>query len=130
MDELKLEALARFLDCDPEEAEGFLEDYRVYTDDEADQACGEYIRESAWAFNSWFIASHARDGFTEEIIDSIKGDRCEDVNDAILAVIKDLDYFVEDAVSCDGRGHFLSAYDGEENEETVSGITFYIYRDN
>jgi hypothetical protein len=30
----------------------------------------------------------------------------------------------------DGRGHSLSGYDGNENEETVEGITFYIYRQN
>lgn len=30
----------------------------------------------------------------------------------------------------DGRGHSLSGYDGNENEETVEGITFYIYRKN
>lgn len=30
----------------------------------------------------------------------------------------------------DGRGHSLSSYDGNENEETVEGITFYIYRQN
>jgi hypothetical protein len=30
----------------------------------------------------------------------------------------------------DGRGHSLSGYDGNENEETVQGITFYIYRQN
>jgi len=30
----------------------------------------------------------------------------------------------------DGRGHSLSSYDGNENEETVEGETFYIYRIN
>ncbi len=30
----------------------------------------------------------------------------------------------------DGRGHSLSGYDGNENEEEVGGETFYIYRLN
>jgi hypothetical protein len=37
-----------------------------------------------------------------------------------------LEGFVEEAVSADGRGHFLSSYDGEENEQDG----FYIYRIN
>ena len=38
--------------------------------------------------------------------------------------------FIEEAVSADGYGHFLSRYDGEENEEEINGITYYIYRNN
>lgn len=34
------------------------------------------------------------------------------------------------AIRADGRGHFMSSYDGEENEEIVEGETFYIYRIN
>lgn len=30
----------------------------------------------------------------------------------------------------DGRGHSLAGYDGEENEETINGTTYYIYRTN
>jgi len=30
----------------------------------------------------------------------------------------------------DGRGHSLARYDGHEQEETVDGETFYIYRTN
>ena len=38
-------------------------------------------------------------------------------NELLKAMITDIDEFVEDAVSAFGRGHFLSSYDGEENEE-------------
>jgi len=31
---------------------------------------------------------------------------------------------------CDGRAHFLSSYDGEENEVNVNGNTYYVYRSN
>ncbi len=30
----------------------------------------------------------------------------------------------------DGRGHSLSGYDGEEWDETIDGVTYYIYRTN
>jgi hypothetical protein len=30
----------------------------------------------------------------------------------------------------DGRGHVISRYDGAEHEETVYGVTYYIYRMN
>jgi hypothetical protein len=30
----------------------------------------------------------------------------------------------------DGRGHALSLYDGQENEQYINGETYYIYRIN
>ena len=36
----------------------------------------------------------------------------------------------EDIIGADGRGHFLSSYDGNENEITIDDETFYIYRLN
>jgi len=58
---------------------------------------------------------------------------CESNNDTIYNLIEkldDIDSFVSAAISADGRGHFMSSYDGNENEETVNGITYYIYRIN
>jgi hypothetical protein len=43
-------------------------------------------------------------------------------------MIKDMDDFVDDAIGADGRGHFLSHYDGNEVEDRESGL--YIYRTN
>ena len=41
-------------------------------------------------------------------------------------------YFDEDSwksdARMDGRGHILSTYDGDENEEEVNGTVYYIYR--
>ena len=41
----------------------------------------------------------------------------------------DREAFKDDAKQY-GRGNSLSGYDGHENEETVGGETFYIYRTN
>jgi len=56
---------------------------------------------------------------------------CENANELVSAIIEDIDEFIEDAISSDGRAHFLSTYDDEENEtEDDNGETFYIYRLN
>jgi hypothetical protein len=56
---------------------------------------------------------------------------CEDANELVLAIIDDIDKFIEDAVESDGRGNFLSTYDGKENEvENDGGETLYVYRLN
>ena len=51
---------------------------------------------------------------------------CEDANEIVKAIITDINEFIEDAISSDGRGHFLNGYDGTEEE--LNG--FYIYRTN
>ena len=61
----------------------------------------------------------------EEHIKEVQG-RYEDGNQELLRLIDDIDEFVEDAIRADGRGHFLSSYDGDENEEG----DYYIYRTN
>lgn len=58
-----------------------------------------------------------------------KQNEAEGGNDDLAAHINDKD-FVDDAISTDGRGHFLSSYDGEEHEETVNGRYYFIYRTN
>lgn len=113
------------------------EDYLVLTDDEADEVAYDYIKDSVWAFNSDFIIDHTKLPYdAKDMIESYQRDRCEGANETILAMIEDFDEFVEDAISADGRGHFISSYDGYENEETVTDLdtnnkeTFYIYRLN
>jgi hypothetical protein len=56
----------------------------------------------------------------------MQGKLCESARPIVEALIEDMDHFVSDAICADGRGHFLSQYDGEENEEGE----FYIYRTN
>ena len=107
------------------------EDCLVYTDEEADKAVRDYIEESVWAFTPSFLRAHTdhRARVTVEAIAKLQ-EMCESANEPLKAMIKDFDAFVEDAVSCDGRGHFLAPYDHEENEITFNGITYYIYRRN
>ena len=123
----KIEALAKHLDCSIDEAIVSMDDYLVYTDDEADEAVYNYIDESVCFFRSDFIAAHAE--VDEEVIKKLQ-ELHENSNKAIRSLIKDFDHFVSDAVCADGRGHFLSSYDGEENEQTINGNDYYIYRSN
>ena len=123
----KIEALAKHLDCSIDEAINNMDDYSVLTDDEADKAVKGYIEESVCFFNTSFIASHS--DVDEEVIKKLQ-ELYEDSNKAIKSLIKDFDHFVDDAICADGRGHFLSSYDGEENEINVNGNTYYIYRTN
>ena len=102
-------------------------DYLVLTDEEADEAVREDIDGIVWAFNSAFLSVHT--GVDVIAIEAIQ-DLCEGGNDAIKSMIKDFDYFVEDAVRADGRGHFLASYDHEENEIMFNGVEYYIYRRN
>jgi hypothetical protein len=53
-------------------------------------------------------------------------DKCESSNEVITNSIKDMEEFIADAIGADGRGHFISSYDGEEEE--LNG--FFIYRIN
>ena len=103
------------------------EDYMVLTDDEADEKVAEYIKETVWAFNPSFLSCHS--GIDEDVFKLLQ-DKCESSNEAILKLIKDFDHFVQDAVRSDGRGHFLSGYDGEENDHEHDNETYYIYITN
>lgn len=134
----KEEALAKFLDVEVSDIsesrhdeclfESGREEYLVLTDDEADQRARDQILDSVWAFNHSFLCSHSEaiNEIPEEDFQAMQGKLCEGFNKAVLAMIDDVDHFVNDAILSDGRGHFMSSYDGEENE---SG-EFFIYRTN
>jgi hypothetical protein len=104
------------------EADG--DEYLVLTDEEADERVKDYITESVWAFTPSFLSNHIPVHLQDKC--EHLQDKCEVANDAILNAIIDFDDFVEDAVSADGRGHFLATYDGDEVEEDG----YYIYRTN
>ena len=123
----KIEALATHLNCSIDEAVKSMDDYLVYTDDEADEAVYNYIDESVCFFRSDFIATHAE--VDEEVIKKLQ-ELHENSNKAIKSLIKNFDHFVSDAVCADGRGHFIASYDHEENQQTINGNDYYIYRSN
>lgn len=55
----------------------------------------------------------------------------EEFKDAVIEHC-DFDYegIAQEAISWDGRGHFLNTYDGREEEVEVNNETYYIYRLN
>jgi len=107
------------------------QEYLVLTEDEADQRAEDYIRDSLWAFNADFICNYMPDGIGPDEVNTLRGDKCEDVNPAFVALVGDnMDSLIEDAISSDGRGHFLNTYDGEEYEVNVGETLYFIYRVN
>lgn len=139
-----LRALAAHLDLTPADLEPVKWDtyglptyrdgtreYAVGTDRQADTAARRDIEESLWAFRASFLVDYIPGDLDPKHLERIQSDSCEGCNDLIRAMVGPrFSRLVSDAISCDGRGHFLSGYDGEEHEETVNGRTFYIYRIN
>jgi len=132
-------ALAELLDIAPEDVQEATYGEHTYdadggaflvlTDEEADEAAREAIRELVWAFRPEFVAGYVPEGIDADTLRAIQGERCEDANAPILALIEagaGFDDFAADAIATDGRGHFLSQYDGEEREAGE----FYVYRTN
>lgn len=144
-------ALAEFLNCDPADitetswdhygmkvftANG--DEYAVGNDDSAAKAVESNIEDSIWAFNASFIVSMC--DLPDQLVGAIQAWQekdCESANDGLLELVNrmcGMKGFVENAVSSDGRGHFLSSYDGEENSIKVENEeiseTYFIYRTN
>ena len=122
-------------DEDSKQFSVFGREYFVMTDKEADEATAEYIKESLWAFNADFILSHCEQfgntsvrEFEEaaKAVAKMQETLCESANPIVAALITDIDDFIRDAVMNDGRGAFLSSWNGCEEEENG----FYIYRNN
>lgn len=130
MEELKIKELAELLEITEEEAKQKIEDedYLILTDEEANEKAREYIVGSLWAFNADFIIEHCKklDFDYSKDLQKIQTEQCENCNGLIEALIDDIDEFVEDAINTDGRGHFISWYDGEEQETEH----FFVYRMN
>ena len=106
-------------------------EFAVGTSDAADDAVRESIESSVWSFSTEFLSNFT--DLPEEMFSAVQ-DQCEGANDAILKCIEMVEggikAFAELAVSCDGRGHFLSSYDDEELEQYVNGTWFNMYRVN
>lgn len=135
----KLNALAKYLDCEPDDLTLKRHDhyglevyslgskeYAIGTDDEATDAARANIKDSLWAFNPSFLAGFC--DLPECVFEALQPE-CEGANDAVLSLVEKsgkFEDFADEAISADGRGHFMSSYDGNENEEGE----FYIYRLN
>ena len=130
-------ALQNHLDLDDEEVNNITfngsefmhgdREYLVLKDEEADKRAEEYIKDTAWAFKPSFLSAHT--GIDEDVF-NILSEKCEDSNNAVLSMIKDFDHFVSDAISLDGRGHFLATYDLDESIEEINNTEYFIYRTN
>lgn len=112
-------------------------EYEVLTFEESTDAAVEKIHETLWAFNPRFVLEHtefykassAYDDFAfVEALELIQAKLCEGANPIVRALIVDLEEFARDAIECDGVGHFLASYDGEEIELELG--KFYAYRVN
>jgi len=140
------QAAAKVMDCEPEELReenydyyglkifsAYGLEYAIGTDEQAQEAASEYIKQTLWAFNASFIIDHSKLEYSSDVekcIKEMQGKLCESANDLVKALIEDLDEFIEDAISADGRGTFLSSYDSEEVEMAIDGEYFYAYRLN
>lgn len=98
-------------------------EFLVLTDTEANEIAQAYIADSLWAFNAEFILEACGLDSGSNVTCSLRQmqkDYCEGCNDFIYALVDrtcGIDEFTEQAIDADGRGHFLSSYDGEEGEQ-------------
>tara|TARA_R100001079_G_scaffold104984_1_gene71979 strand:+ start:2085 stop:2588 length:504 start_codon:yes stop_codon:yes gene_type:complete len=110
--------------------DGDFGEYRVLTNEEADELAYDSIMDSLWAFSSSFLAGETE--VNEDVFLALHNNgKCERNNDAVASLIKSscgLQEFVDSAISADGRAHFIDSYDGYEHEVKVGRKTFYIYR--
>ena len=123
-------------------------DFLVCSDKGRDQEARKHVRDSLWAFNADFISYHTKGTLGRGAIDALKAAQeklCEGANELVFSMLKSFSKFCADAVRADGYGHFLSPYDGNEDEiEVKPGVldrmiadtdakvsrTFYAYRTN
>ena len=136
IDENKQKTLAEFLDIDIDEMDTIeydedniystgLKEYLVLTDDEADTAAKDYIRDSLWSFDAGFLDYYI-DVLNKNQIEKIQEVLYEDCNETLYKLVDNFDDLVDRAISIDGREHFLATYDGHENEVN----NYFIYRTN
>jgi hypothetical protein len=142
----KSESLAKYLGTsiseivlsNPDECLFEFEDreYLVCTEEESIKKAYDYVENSLWAFNAKFLVKYMPSihFFNEreeksliECLKTIQEKMSEDCNQIILTLVGTrIDALFNEAVRCDGMGHFLNTYDGKEHQEG----DFFIYRIN
>jgi len=134
----RAQALASYLKIDESEIEASKYDSNIFiasgcemlvlSDEEATERAREYILDSLWAFNSEFLARYIECDDERALISSLKiiqEKLCESANPVIKAMLGEkLEEVIDDAIEEDGRGHFMSSYDGIEHES----LGYYIYK--
>lgn len=115
------------------------ETYLILTEEEADKKAKEEILNSLWIFNPDFLVDYINYDYnsTEEQealilgIRTIQNNLYENANEIIKILVKDnLEDLISDAIEEDGRGAFLSMYNGEEADiiDPDTKTIYYIYR--
>lgn len=94
--------------------------------DEADHAAREYITATLGLFKPAFLADET--DLPIEVFQPLceRGDASNNAVEAIIEKTCGMDKFVEDAIKADGRGRFLSFYDGGEIELPCGYIAYRV----
>ena len=115
------------------------ETYLILTEEEADKKTKEEILNSLWLFSPDFLVDYINYDYnsTEERkalilgLLTIQNNLYENANKIIKILVKDnLEDLIRDAIESDGRGAFLSMYNGKEEDITDPDTKeiYYIYR--
>ena len=104
------------------------------SEEEANSAAYRYVEDTLWAFSfsflkEWFVI----DGDTAGEVHTAIAEKCEDGNEAMKQMVnwsENSNDIVSAAIESDGKGHFLSGYDGNEVEFSSEGIDVLLYRTN
>ena len=103
------------------------EEWAVLTEEEADDYVAQEIDDMVGFFNPDFLSRIT--GLDLEVFEALSGVDGYKVQLAIKALVEytcGMDDLVEAAIEADGRGHFISSYDGEE----VDAGGYLLYRIN
>lgn len=105
------------------------DEYAVGKPSEVHDAIIKYCKENIQYFKPEFLAQNSK--YSDHLFATLQKNDVYD-SDVYLELIDDIESFAEEAEEVDGRGHFLSPYDGEEigvcDDEGV--IFYYLYRIN
>jgi len=145
---MKKEALAAYLECEPDELEQAnwdqnlfefgLESYLILTEEESYEYARTQIMDSLWTFDTEFIVAQSRieigeDDDEEGIVEALKEAQArldERANPLIKALLNNPQEFADAAIAADGRANFLSRHDGKQIEVMCEDGTLFIYRQN
>jgi len=120
----QIRALALHLECSPDDITK--ENYDSYDMPVYSAEGGEYaVATDEEADNAW---DQSLDSYIAECIDP-EMEKLEAFGNFSAYITFNKEMWKRDA-RMDGRGHSLSPYDGEENEQEVDGETYYLFRVN